>query len=288
MVGPKENTWYTRPMMESPHTKLMDMAKSQDWYKGPFNITINTTPWYKDISTWLWLGGIASVIGAAYFGYKFLTDPTFITDFSRNRVLPNDNGINLDNPNIASGSNLAEKVKDLGKNTADFFTNIVRGTRYYLNPLNFIGTQNVDTEAFMQRQMTMNNTTDLRYYPFTNVNPYAPWYSRIKLLLIGETATEFAQRTQDRLHSIREFTPIMLSDNRSGTMTPVASIGMGLGLNPNHSLPEMIGSSNMWNKLSSVPGTPNIANALKPLLPEFNEGSSSSWVTNPILESDID
>ena len=51
MVGPKENTWYTRPMMESPHTKLMDMAKSQDWYKGPFNITVNTTPWYRDITT---------------------------------------------------------------------------------------------------------------------------------------------------------------------------------------------------------------------------------------------
>jgi len=63
--------------MESPHTKLMDMAKSQDWYKGPFYITINTTPWYRDLSTYLWIGGIVSLLGGLYFGYKFITDPSF-------------------------------------------------------------------------------------------------------------------------------------------------------------------------------------------------------------------
>jgi len=34
---------------------------SPDWYK-PYNITINTTPWYRDITTWLWIGGVAGSI----------------------------------------------------------------------------------------------------------------------------------------------------------------------------------------------------------------------------------
>jgi len=31
-----------------------------EWYK-PYTININTTPWYKDLSTWLWVGGVITV-----------------------------------------------------------------------------------------------------------------------------------------------------------------------------------------------------------------------------------
>ena len=40
-----------------------------DWYKS-FNITVQTNPWYKDLSTWLWIGGIFGSVGLLFVGYK--------------------------------------------------------------------------------------------------------------------------------------------------------------------------------------------------------------------------
>jgi hypothetical protein len=43
-------------------------------------IHTNTLPWYRDLSSWLWIGGAVSLIGIVYCGYKFITDPLFLTE----------------------------------------------------------------------------------------------------------------------------------------------------------------------------------------------------------------
>jgi hypothetical protein len=51
-------------------------------YNSLLNIQVEPTytPWYKDLSTWLWIvGGVAVV----YLGYKFIIDPLFISDLGR-------------------------------------------------------------------------------------------------------------------------------------------------------------------------------------------------------------
>lgn len=75
--------WYTKPMHDAPlGGRLLDIAKSsKELYQSPFssNIeSITSTPWYKDLSFWLWFGGVASVIGVCYLGYQFITNPEFI------------------------------------------------------------------------------------------------------------------------------------------------------------------------------------------------------------------
>ena len=72
----------------NPLSKISNISK--DWLPG-VNINVNTTPWYKDLTTWLWIGGIISFIGVGYLGYKFLFDPTFIESlpsFSRTGPTP--------------------------------------------------------------------------------------------------------------------------------------------------------------------------------------------------------
>jgi len=68
-------------MHEAPlGDKMLELASSsKDWYKGAFNINIvnSYTPWYKEWSTWLWIGGVLCV---GYLGYKIIIDPLFIND----------------------------------------------------------------------------------------------------------------------------------------------------------------------------------------------------------------
>ena len=57
----------------------------EDWLKPSpkYNIKINTNPWYMDITTWLWVAGVATTLGACYVGYQFFSNPLFIQDGSR-------------------------------------------------------------------------------------------------------------------------------------------------------------------------------------------------------------
>ena len=74
---------------------LRDLYAPKSKYLDPINININPTPWYKDLTTWLWIGGVLCTVGLAYTGYKFLTDPTFIETIFSTKSTPT---ININNP----------------------------------------------------------------------------------------------------------------------------------------------------------------------------------------------
>jgi hypothetical protein len=58
---------------------LTPESSLREWYKTPLNININTVPWYKDLSTWMWIGTIvgatACTLGIGYLGYIYLSAP---------------------------------------------------------------------------------------------------------------------------------------------------------------------------------------------------------------------
>jgi len=168
--------WYTKPMHEAPlGDKMLELAtSSKDWYKGAFNINITNsyTPWYKEWSTWLWIGGVLCV---GYLGYKIITDPLFINDLlgkkpSTPRPPTDGEDINL---NDARSS----------------IVNMYHSTINKLNPFNWFAgayeTQN-NYNSFMNRQNRLAHA-DRRFYPFTSDNPFAPWYQKIRINLLGET-----------------------------------------------------------------------------------------------------
>jgi hypothetical protein len=95
-------------------------------------------------------------------------------------------------------------LNDNRTNPLTYISNTVKNTYSTvintLNPFNYI-TSSVDNannfKIFMQKQENPV-TANFRLYPFTEINPYLPWYKQLKVSMIGESISESLQRFKDR------------------------------------------------------------------------------------------
>ena len=79
--GPKEHTWYDKGIMPEGLSKIIETAKSQDFYKTPYSTAQESLSW----GSWLWYLGLGLLgVGILYFGYQVFTDPSFLSYFSKN------------------------------------------------------------------------------------------------------------------------------------------------------------------------------------------------------------
>lgn len=284
--------------------------------KGGINLNVNTTPWYRDLNNWLWVAGAVSAIGIIYCGYQFVTNPEFVSDWFSPRVTASDVNTRGNNPIIppvtnitapsASGSSASGSVESTGKSIVTFLT----AGYSKLNPFNWFSTPSaystrVRMENFMSDQSELV-TQDRRFYPFTNINPLAPWHERLKNLVIGESVADYQERMYDLDHALRDFTHITVKDARlGGSLTPalpptpapggmtpvhwwpsspsVTNIGVGIKGVSGSGLTEVIQASTSYNtladKLASLPSTPNV-------LPE-SYGSNSTWSAHTVDKAEL-
>lgn len=117
---------------------------------------------------------------------------------------------------------------------------------------------------------------DNRFYPFTEIHPYRPWYHRIRILTLGESVLENQERLRIRDNILRDASQITLADTRaSGSMTPASAVGIGVkpvGVG----FTGMLETAQTWAKINSVPHTPTHMPVSTSTLPEFM-GGSLSW-----------
>jgi hypothetical protein len=100
-------------------------------------------------------------------------------------------------------------------------------------------------------------TFDNRFYPFTNNDPFKPWYHRLRISLFGESVAEIDQRIFDKNFALRE--AINVLDRKSGLLpsginTP-AGLGLILHLDPSI-YPEWANVIRTERILSRLPQTP--------------------------------
>lgn len=307
-TSPKSKQW-AEEILNNPSFSLREI-----YTKGGINLNINSTPWYKDTTTWLWIGSIVGVLGVIYCGYQFVHNPLFISDWFSPRVTANDINPNIVPPvtNVtapsASGSSVgsspASSVESTGKSIVTFLT--AGFTK--LNPFNWFSTPSASsTRARMENFMSNQNelvTNDNRFYPFTNINPLAPWHQRLKMLVIGESVAEYQDRMVDLDFALRDFAHITVKDTRlggsltpalpstpiPGGMTPVAwwpsspsvtNIGVGIKGVSGSGVVEVIQASTSYNtladKLASLPSTPNV-------LPE---AANPSWSAHTVDKAEV-
>jgi hypothetical protein len=196
-----------------------------DLFQSPFNITINTTPWYRDISTWIWVAGIVGGLGIVVLTYKFISDPTFIHNYFSKSDGPITK-VTGASPE-ASGSDIGleditSKGKGITKNITFILTGIKTGVRK-LNPNNwFLAASEFERqhEAFMIKQHSVDY--DRRFYPFTEVNPYFNWFERMRINYLGETIHEEAGRKALKLRILDE---IMLFGKQISHGSPISTTG---------------------------------------------------------------
>jgi len=253
----------------------------RELYKNPVNININTTPWYRDLSTWMWLGTTLSVIGIGYLGYIYLGET--ISNFFGY-------GNHVDPAVIAStDGSLTPTVENITKNSLGF-KSVISNTVKKLNPFNwFLVSSEADVQfkRFMEKQSELV-TQDNRFYPFTQINPNASWLDRMRIHYFDETLSELTQRLEHRALASRELLRLGVRNIPSTPVTPqIAMVGLGLDI-PSGVIDYASASktaTSVWNKLDSLPSTPkNIP--LSPILPDFD---GSNWQNNTKdLATDID
>ena len=209
--GDSGGTWFSKPPVPKnksifvpsnisiPNILENDTFSLRNLYK---DAVPSSTPWYRDTNNLFWFLTIAGTIGAVYVGYKIYMDPSIIMSvFKSNPTIntqaptpPNDpSGSNITLEQAATGS-IGSGVTDVTKG----FINAYKYTINKLNPINwFIGATEAKSQfdSFMEIQYDYNRA-DRSLYPFTNKNPFDSWLKRTKIYYFGETAQEFAERTQ--------------------------------------------------------------------------------------------
>jgi hypothetical protein len=243
--------WNTKPMHDSGFDQLRELYKTQDFYKSPISLNVNTSSWWD--SSWLWylvLG--VSGVAVLYFGYKFCFDPNFIENlFGESRArgaFPNSDTINEDIPDIK----LTEATSS-SASIASAVTNAFRRiTSSITHPFHsFFVSESTNRRAYRDFiESQFNNVTQNRnYYPFTTYNPYAPWYTNLRLRFFGETAFESMQRFKDHEFADRVYNSLAVGKDGTkvlGGTTPIAA-SMGIGT-PNPA----IHSNLVWDQVQSV------------------------------------
>jgi hypothetical protein len=251
---------------------------------------INTpSSWYKDWSTLLWWSAtLVGIAGAAYLGYKIIVDPSIITNlWSTNNINGPTSPINPTSPSGSSASTITPVNNGILSSLLSFTNK--------LNPLNWftsVSETNTAREIFMERQNQITSS-DMRYYPFTEVNPYDSWFNKLRIKWLGENTYELANRLRDKAAAMRETnfpsakavaesvqsSPLPVINDLgplSGFNTP--RLGLGLKFTSSTGLVETIEASSSWNKLSSVASTPSHKPISLPALADMNVESISSVI----------
>ena len=226
MKGPvPKDAWNPILKGELPTISLRDI-----YMKG--SPTIDITPWYRDTTTWLYLIGIGLSIGVGYFGYKLYSDPSWIYSFFTtpdvvSPTTPKAGPSNLPplppspDPEITISYNI----------TKGLVAGIIKPLSYIKNKLNPFNYVLSSTEANNQYQTFIdlqNNpvSADRRYYPFTEVNPFLPWYKKLKVAVFGEGTFDALQRLKDKTYADRVYESITISKGKYKMVEGVPNINI--------------------------------------------------------------
>jgi hypothetical protein len=135
VVGPSNGgnkIWGFNPPSSS-NTLLPEFSLRKLYNNPSINVNIDPSPWYKDLSTWVWIGGTLALAGLTYVGYKFLTDPTFIASLFPATVVPG-NATNIGGPSTPpTDGSLTPTTNNVALGTS-LFSGITNNIKK-LNPL---------------------------------------------------------------------------------------------------------------------------------------------------------
>jgi hypothetical protein len=168
-----------------------------------------------------------------------------------------------------------------------------------LNPFSYVSTSTEINNQFQTFMDLQNNpvTADRNYYPFTEVNPFLPWYSKVKVAILGEGTFDALQRLKDKTYAERIYESIRISKGKytdvvglSPAVSPIpgftpsawANVGVGVK-NTFTSFNDTILHLNIENKFNSLTPLPQaVPTAIVPL-PESILTDVSSW-SNAVVD----
>jgi hypothetical protein len=264
---PKNKSLITPSNIKIPDILDDDFFSLRKLYK---DATPTSTPWYKETSTLLWIVGGICTIGVLYYGYCKISDPLFIaTLFSSNPTIntqsptppldPSGSGT-IPSPDITLSQSIGNSISSVSKGIVNAYNKTINA----LNPFSYFTVTSADTQTafnnFMDVQYDMN-TANRKLYPFTEYNPYNSFFQKMKIYYFGESAQEFVERTQFRMHAERVYNSLSISKGKAidtGGLTPIFSSNNSPYLSPSSTPATVIGLNT--TAIAAVPTLSEMSN----------------------------
>jgi len=254
-------SWWS-PKDYNPHNPFNTLSPNsefslRDLYKSPnININLNTTPWYKDWSSLLWIGGGIFTVGTIYLGYKLWTDPMCLYNWltvKAEDITPTDTRSKDTILNDSSTNYISHGISTIGS--------LLKSSISKLNPLSWIPVSSeykAQYEAFLYQQESVNYNR--HYYPFTSNNPYDSWFAKLKLHYLGESTSDLESRIRMKREIINNLTNVGPGSSTIPNSPVISSIGLGIKNVSGSTFMEQVEASSshatVSDKLFSVPNTP--------------------------------
>jgi hypothetical protein len=265
--------------------------------------SFDITPWYKDTSTWLYIIGVGCTVGLFYVGYKIYTDPSWIYWYLTTPdspivtpTTPKPGPSNLP-PALPSPDITLTDSKGIGNLTKNLGLGISKSASFIknkLNPFSYFSTTDQINDQYQFFMDVQNNpaTANRNYYPFTEVNPFLPWYKKLKVAVFGEGTFDALQRLKDKTHADRIYESIKISKGKYTDITgltpvdtPIAGVttpgwvSVGVGIKPTFvNYADAIHDINIASKLNSITPIPSAEAGVVPI-PPINTDNILSDVT---------
>jgi hypothetical protein len=277
--------------IELPNILESESFSLRNLYKDGV-VSIHSTPWYREWSTWLWIVGIA---GVAFIGYKFIIDPLFIESLGRgNTVVNAPQPPNISVTPASSGSSSGAGSPDAAT-TANLLSSGKRLLGVIINPVKLLNpfywlptiTNEVPStvDGFMQQQSTQNYNNKL--YPFTPDHPFNSLYDKLRLKLLGETYFEETVRLTIRRDITNGWVPDASEASRVIASVPaspsVGTIGLSMGVNSGSPFEAATSLYKTVTKISTLSNTPNTLPSILPNIEGF--GTDKLWDTSRVEQA---
>jgi hypothetical protein len=112
-------------------------------------------------------------------------------------------------------------------------------------------------------------TQNRKLYPFTENNPFLPWYKKLKVAMFGEGTFESFQRIKDQAMADQWYEAITIGKGKYvGGITPASSSGsLTPTATPNVWTPIGVGVKPTWSTFADNLHTLNIQNKIEGLTP---------------------
>lgn len=206
------NGWNIRPMKDNNYLSIAENAKS--WYTSPINQVSDS--WFDNWKTWIYVAfGLVTIVafisGAIYINNWLWQDPSLM-----DKGKLKDFQLNVESPGgtiYPSSKSVLGKIGDVL--IFNRLNNISEGASYIKEKI----IPSMDTDQFNRIQYEGKWGEKIKtYYPFTNYDPSAPWYERIRMKLFPEAKDALNIRLELKrniLGTIPEFKPNFVQGSSS-------------------------------------------------------------------------
>jgi len=299
--------WNTKPVIKN---NIMDVAESsKDWYRLLNQPEAIERSWYQEPSFWLYLIGgtvaVITVVGVGMLAYSYYmelnatgdTIPKIITPKGKG-TLPVDKdltptqsptdfiqGSSKDVTNINQAKDIFDETPSLvyrmGNSILSGLSDIKSGISK-LNPINLF-TSNESREVALNNFLEQQSSSRFNhaFYPFTANNPYASAMEKLRIHILGETASERLNRFMYKQSIINSLIPNPNIGSDAGSFISDSIVGPR-----NLFITDWASEVNATAtriKLDSLPGTPTIT----PNTPLPKDITDLTWPVTPNLSPNL-